>query len=194
MIGDVIGHDLGAGVAMGQLRALVRAIGYDSQETPARVLERVDAAIDGLSLGSAATATALVARIEQTRAQRRRQLRTVRWSSAGHLPPILVRADGTVEVLRVRDDLLLGMDPGASRRDHAVDIGPGGTLALYTDGLIETRGSGLRARLDRLDRLAGVLEGTHTAELRTIVETALSGMLCTPGEDDVAIVLVRANP
>lgn len=191
VIGDVIGHDLDAAVVMGQLRTLVRAIGYDSQETPAKVLQRVDAAIDGLALGSAATATALVARVEQTPEQRLDQTRTVRWSSAGHLPPILVRADGTTEILRVRNDLLLGMDPGVSRCDHVVVIGPGDTLVLYTDGLIETRDSTLRARLDQLARL---LEETHGAELDAVVETALSGMLSTTVDDDVAIVIVRANP
>jgi serine phosphatase RsbU (regulator of sigma subunit) len=138
VIGDVIGHDLRAAVAMGQLRALVRAIGYDSQGTPARVLERVDAAIDGLALGNAATATALVARVEQGTDQ----TRTVRWSSAGHLPPVLVRADGTSEILRIRNDLLLGMDSGAARRDHAVDLCPGDTLVLYTDGLTEAQAPG----------------------------------------------------
>ncbi|GAA2222886.1 hypothetical protein GCM10010413_14790 [Promicromonospora sukumoe] len=185
VIGDVIGHDLRAAVAMGQLRALVRAIGYDSQGTPARVLERVDAAIDGLALGNAATATALVARVEQATGRSR----TVRWSSAGHLPPILVRADGTSEILRIRNDLLLGMDSGAARQDHAVDLCPGDTLVLYTDGLIETRTAGLRARLDQL---AKVLEGTHDAALGVVVETALSGMLSTDVDDDVAIVIVRA--
>ncbi|WP_454854773.1 SpoIIE family protein phosphatase [Promicromonospora soli] len=188
VIGDVIGHDLGAAVMMGQLRALVRAIGYDSQETPARVLERVDAAIDGLALGSAARATALLARVERTPGQRPGRRRTVRWSSAGHPPPILVRADGTSEIVAVRNDLLLGMDPGAPRRDHTVDIGPGDTLVLYTDGLIETRDSSLR---DRLDQLAGVLEGTHSADLGSVVRTVLSGMLPATADDDVAIVMVR---
>lgn len=185
VIGDVIGHDLAAAVAMGQLRALVRAIGYDSQGTPASVLERVDAAIDGLALGTAATATALVARVEQAGGG---ALRRVRWSSAGHPPPIVVRADGSCEVLRVRNDLLLGMDPAAPRRDHVVDLGPGDTLVLYTDGLVETRHSALH---DRLDRLAEVLAGTHDAGLETMVDTALSGMLGTTADDDVAIVMVR---
>ncbi|WP_285101654.1 SpoIIE family protein phosphatase [Promicromonospora sp. MEB111] len=190
VIGDVIGHDLDAAVAMGQIRSLVRAIGYDSQETPARVLERVDAAIDGLALGSSATATALVACVERPARPGGDEARTVRWSSAGHLPPILVRADGTTEVLRIRNDLLLGMDPGTLRRDHVTDLRPGDTLVLYTDGLIETRDDRLRARLDKL---AEVLEGTQTADLGTVVETALSGMLSVTADDDVAIVMVRCS-
>ncbi|MFE7507729.1 SpoIIE family protein phosphatase [Promicromonospora sp. NPDC057488] len=189
VIGDVIGHDLDAAVAMGQIRSLVRAIGYDSQETPARVLERVDAAIDGLALGASATATALVACVEQPDGPGGDEARAVRWSSAGHLPPVVVRADGTTEILRVRNDLLLGMDPGTRRRDHVAHLRPGDTLVLYTDGLVETRDDRLRVRLDLL---AKVLEGTHTADLGTVVEAALSGMLSATADDDVALVMVRA--
>nr|BFF17589.1 hypothetical protein GCM10025730_11100 [Promicromonospora thailandica] len=186
VIGDVIGHDLGAAVAMGQLRALVRAIGYDSQATPARVLERVDAAIEGLGLGSAATATALVAHVD--RPDGRSATRTVRWSSAGHPPPLLVRADGTCEILQIRNDLLLGMDPEATRRDHTAELGPGDTLVLYTDGLIETRETRLR---DRLRQLAAVLAQAHDADLGSLVEVTLAGMLDGTADDDVAIVMVR---
>jgi serine phosphatase RsbU (regulator of sigma subunit) len=104
---------------------------------------------------------------------------------------VLVRADGGCEILRVRNDLLLGMDPQAPRRDHVVEIGPGDTLVLYTDGLIETRDSTLRARLDKL---AKILEEAHGAELDAVVQAALSGMLPATADDDVAIVMVRARP
>ncbi|MEU2202122.1 PP2C family protein-serine/threonine phosphatase [Isoptericola sp. NPDC019482] len=192
VIGDVVGHDLGAAVAMGQLRALVRAIAYDnSHQTPARVLERVDAAVDGLLVAGAGTATVLVARVEQTADQRARGARTVRWSSAGHLPPVLVRADGTSEALWVDNDLVLGVVPATARRDHVVEILPGDTLVLYTDGLVEVRTEPLRQRVTRLAR---VLEGTHAAELDGLLSAALTGMLSETVEDDVAIVAVRACP
>lgn len=190
VIGDVVGHDLDAAVAMGQLRALVRAIGYDSQETPARVLERVDGAVDGLDLAGALTATALVARIEGD-AGPGRAGRTVRWSSAGHLPPLLVRGDGTVEILTVHNDLLLGINPATVRTDHTVQVSPGDTLVLYTDGLVERRSGGLRRRLDELARL---LEGSQTVPLEDVVEAALTGMLAGTVDDDVAVVAVRTSP
>ncbi|MGF0115206.1 SpoIIE family protein phosphatase [Promicromonospora sp. Marseille-Q5078] len=190
VIGDVVGHDLDAAVAMGQLRALVRAIGYDSQESPARVLERVDAAIDGLALPGSATATALVAHITEV-GEHARTARTVQWSSAGHLPPLLVRGDGAVEILSVRNDLLLGMKPETARTDHTVEIRPGDTLVLYTDGLVERRSGGLRRRLDEFARL---LEGTQDDRLEDVVESALSSMLVGTVDDDVAIVAVRARP
>src|SRR5690606_18535508 len=122
VIGDVVGHDLSAAVTMGQLRGLVRAIGYDSQESPGRVLERVDAAVRGLALGGAAVATVLVASIEQGEEERRRGVRTVRWSSAGHLPPMLVRADGSVDTLTRPNDLPLGLAPGRPRTEHTVEL------------------------------------------------------------------------
>jgi serine phosphatase RsbU (regulator of sigma subunit) len=190
VIGDVAGHDLDAAVAMGQLRALVRAIGYDSQESPARVLERVDGAIDGLDLPGSMMATALVARIDADGGAGGRA-RTVRWSSAGHLPPILVRADGTVEILRVRNDLLLGLNPTTVRTDHTVQVAPGDTLVLYTDGLVERRGGEMRRRIDDLARL---LEGTHAVALDEVLESALTGMLTGAVDDDVAVVAVRALP
>ncbi|WP_455605075.1 SpoIIE family protein phosphatase [Cellulosimicrobium funkei] len=191
VIGDVVGHDLGAAATMGQLRGLVRAIGYDSGATPARLLERVDAAIDGLALGINAVATAVVARIEQSDDERSRGVRTVRWSSAGHLPPVVVRADGAVEVLTVRNDLPLGLRPGAGRHDHTVELGTDDTLVLYTDGLVERRGHSIR---DDVAALADALRGLAGASLDDVVRTALSQVLPGDGEDDVALVALRTGP
>lgn len=191
VVGDVVGHDLAAAVMMGQLRGLVRAIGYDSGESPARVLERVDMAVQGLALGSGAIATLVLARIEQSPEQRRHGARTVRWSSAGHLPPMLVRADGRVDTLTRRNDLPLGLSPGTVRTEHTVELYPDDTLVLYTDGLVERRGHNLR---DDLADLARALESTHRGPIEEVVEAALTRMLPGPGEDDVALVVLRTGP
>lgn len=191
VIGDVVGHDMVAAATMGQLRGLVRAIGYDSGQSPARVLERVDAAIRGLDLGARAMATAIVARIEQSDDERRRQVRTVRWSSAGHLPPMLVRADGTVETLSLRNDLPLGVIPSATRHDHTVEMHVNDTLVLYTDGLVERRDRSIR---DDLRELASALHGTHDLSPDQVVKTVLSKLLPEAGDDDVAILAMRTGP
>lgn len=190
VIGDVVGHDLNAAATMGQLRGLVRAIGYDSQQSPARLLERVDAAIKGLDLGIHAVATTIVARIEQDGDERSRGVRTVRWSSAGHLPPVLVRADGSVDVLTVRNDLPLGLRPDAVRHDHTVELSADDTLVLYTDGLVERRGHSIR---DDITALAEALRGTHRATLDDLVQTALARTLPSDNEDDVAMVALRTR-
>src|SRR3954447_15289706 len=64
-IGDVVGHDTRAAAAMGQVRGLLRGIGFSSGGSPAEVLTELDRAIEGLALDT--MATALVARLEQDR-------------------------------------------------------------------------------------------------------------------------------
>ena len=76
------------------------------------------------------------------------------WTNAGHPPPILLAPDGAARLLDGHD-LLFGF-PGLAaspRRDHHHDLEPGSTLFLYTDGLVERRGSDLDEGTDRLLRL-----------------------------------------
>jgi serine phosphatase RsbU (regulator of sigma subunit) len=97
VIGDVMGHDIEAAAAMGQVKTLVRGIAFDRLEEPAGVLRRVDHALVGLAVP--AMATALVCRVEQDAADRGAGLRHLRWSSAGHPDPMLLLSDGTVRDL-----------------------------------------------------------------------------------------------
>ena len=111
VIGDVVGHNVDAAAAMGQIRSILRGIAYDRPDSPAHILARVDRVMTGLHVTS--MATALVARIEQTPEQERLGLRTLRWSSAGHLPPAALcdqllarliedRADDDIAIVAVR--------------------------------------------------------------------------------------------
>src|SRR3712207_7994937 len=92
VIGDVVGHDTEAAATMAQLRGLLRGIAYDSAAGPAEVLTRLDTAIEGLDLG--AMATVLVGRLGPSATGV-----TLRWSSAGHLPPLVASPDGTQRLL-----------------------------------------------------------------------------------------------
>ena len=109
VIGDVMGHDISAASSMGQLRNLLRGTAYDRGDSPADVLQRVDAAIRGLGID--ALATCVVARIEQTEPDAAAGVRTLRWSNAGHPPPMLLLPDGTVSRLDRQPDLMLGVEP-----------------------------------------------------------------------------------
>src|SRR3954463_7973822 len=93
VIGDVVGHNVEAASAMAQRRSAVRTLAYDRPDSPARTLARVDRVLAGLHVGT--LATALVARLE---APDDEGTRTLRWSSAGHLPPPLLRAHGNVRL------------------------------------------------------------------------------------------------
>jgi GAF domain-containing protein len=184
VIGDVVGHDIAAAAAMGQLRNIFRGIAYDSDEPLADVLRRVDTVCTGLGLG--VLATALVARVDPRPDPSGG--RWVRWSNAGHLPPVMLRADGSVDLLVRPPGLLLGVAPDAHRGNEQAILGPGETLLLFTDGLVERRGSLLD---DDLDRLLDAASGLADRALGEICDTLVGMHLSGRADDDVALLAVR---
>jgi serine phosphatase RsbU (regulator of sigma subunit) len=189
VIGDVVGHDLDAAAAMGQIRSILRGLAYDRPTSPARILTRVDNVLAGLDVGF--LATALVARIEQPPEQAARGLRTLRWSSAGHLWPLLLHADGTVQTLASRPERLLGTDDPGARSNHQVTLYPGDTLLLYTDGLVEHGRTGVD---EGIARLAAAVADLHPLPLQEYCDQLLDRLLPTRPDDDVAILAVRCHP
>ena len=187
VVGDVMGHDIQAAAVMAQLRNLVRGIAYDRGDSPAELLSRVDRALRGLDVE--VLATVLVARIEQTSSDQKRGIRRLRWSSAGHPPPVLMQADGTVTMLETEGDLLLGIDPDSDRVNHEAELHPDSTLLLYTDGLVERRGSPLEHGLARLRQ---AMSGTADLTLPELSALLLERMVPETAEDDIAMLAVRA--
>jgi chemotaxis family two-component system sensor kinase Cph1 len=190
VIGDVIGHDTESAAGMGQLRGLLRGISYDSADSPAGVLGRVDRAIAGLELRT--MATVLVLRLEQTDEERRAGVTRLRWSNAGHLPAVVVGPDGRVQVLDdARADLLLGVEPAAGRHDHVLTVDRGSTVLLFTDGLVERRDQLFD---DGLQRLRAELGGLWQEPVDLLADQLLTRLLPDRAEDDVALVAVRLEP
>ncbi|WP_158544555.1 SpoIIE family protein phosphatase [Blastococcus sp. TBT05-19] len=188
-VGDVLGHNVEAASAMGQLRSMLRAIAVTTGAGPAEVLRRVDEAMTALQLET--TATAVLTRLEQTEDEARRGLTRVRWANAGHPPPMVVTPDGAVETLTgPRADLLLGVDDTAARRELEVTLEEGSTLVLYTDGLVERRDATLD---DGLDRLRDALRELAGLELDGLCDGLLERMLPDRTDDDVALVAVRLH-
>ncbi|PPK93195.1 stage II sporulation protein E [Kineococcus xinjiangensis] len=189
VIGDVMGHDVGAAADMGQVRAMLRAYAVDRPEPPSALLCRLERSVQVLGLD--VLATAVVARVEQTAEDRARGLRRLRWSNAGHPPPLLLHADGRVEVLDGEPDLMLGVDPDAVREDGTCELPPGSTLLLYTDGLVERRDATLEAGVALLARELAARAGQPLAQL---LDGVLGAVLGEDPEDDVAVLAVRAHP
>jgi serine phosphatase RsbU (regulator of sigma subunit) len=185
VVGDVTGHDRTAAALMGQLRNVLRGIAHALGPDPAQVLAALDRAMAGL--GITTLASALLARIEPIG---HGEGRVLRWSNAGHPPPLLVGPDGTVELLERRPDLLLGVTPDAPRSAHARPLAEGATLVLYTDGLVERRGSTLDDGLHRLAAAAGDLPGLP---VDAVAETLLA-RVAPDFSDDVALVVCRVLP
>jgi phosphoserine phosphatase RsbU/P len=189
VVGDVAGHSIEAAAAMSQLRSAVRTIAYDRPESPARTLARVDRVLTGLGFGT--LATVLVARLEQPEEPAAAGGRTLRWSSAGHVPPLLVRADGEVGLLDSAPERLLGAGEAGPRTDHTATLSPGDTVLLVTDGLVE------HGRIDidsGLDRIRGVLAELAGSPVDVLCDRLLDRILTGPAEDDVAILAVRCSP
>jgi sigma-B regulation protein RsbU (phosphoserine phosphatase) len=189
VIGDVVGHNVDAAAAMGQVRSIVRGIAYDRQEGPAGVLGRVDEVLTGLRIGT--LATALVARVEQTPEQAQAGERLLRWSSAGHLPPLVIRRSGQVEVLDTAPETLLGADSRRPRTDHRTLVHPDETVIFYTDGLVEHGRTSIDDGIARLTRLVAELAGASVDELCDLL---LERIVDRRSDDDIAIVAVRCHP
>ena len=183
MIGDVTGHDLAAAALMGQLRSMLRAFAWEHNEPPSTILSILDRTNTGTRLD--ATATATVARLTAEGTGQR-----LRWSSAGHPPPVVVRVDGTAEVLRGRNDLMLGVDPSVERRDHDEHLEPGDVLVLYTDGLVERRGEML---LDGLVRLTDALSSAVGVELADLPAMLVRDLVGDDLADDTAVLVIRVD-
>jgi serine phosphatase RsbU (regulator of sigma subunit) len=185
----VMGHDLEAAAVMAQLKTLVRAIAYDRQDAPADVMCRVDLAVVGLGVDS--LATALVARVEQDDDDRVAGLRRVRWASAGHPVPMLLRADGEVVDLTGPVGPPLGIGWSGARADGLTVVPPGSTLLLFTDGLFERRTGDLDQGRERLRAAVRALAAEPLEEL---CDGLLAALLADGAEDDVALLAVRAHP
>jgi serine phosphatase RsbU (regulator of sigma subunit) len=190
VIGDVVGHDTEAAAAMGQLRGVLRGLAFREDAGPAQVLAGLDAAMEGLQLGTMATAA--IARVEQTPEEVEAGVTRLRWSNAGHPPPLLVHPDGRIsELAGERTDLMLGVDPAARRSEWQVTVARGSTVLLYTDGLVEGRDLPLDEGIDRLRTALAELADKPLGELcDALIERLRPGGL----QDDVALVAVRLHP
>jgi serine phosphatase RsbU (regulator of sigma subunit) len=188
VVGDVTGHDQTAAVVAGQLRSMLRGIAYALGDAgPDQVLGTLDDARHHTGLHT--LATALLARVEEPTGKGRDGRHTLRWSNAGHPPPLLITRNGAGELLQRPADLLLGAVADAPRRQHVVPLRPGDTVVLYTDGLIERRDATLDEGFDRLVAVAPALAGRPVDELCGEILTRLRPDLT----DDIALLAVRVR-
>ncbi|SCX43402.1 PAS domain S-box-containing protein [Klenkia marina] len=190
VIGDVVGHDITAASAMGQLRGLIRseAWGLDAPG-PEVVLTRVDRLLDVLQLPVLATAALLRA----TRPEEPGGDWPVDCGNAGH-PPVLLRTPaGEVETFCDDHGLLLGTGFTPTPRTTTTRTLPAGTqLVLYTDGLVEQPlpGSGERDIDAGIERLTGLLRSLPAELDADGVCRAIDGMV-VEHLDDIAVLVIQ---
>jgi PAS domain S-box-containing protein len=177
MIGDVMGHGPQAAARMGQLRAVLTAYAYDG-DPPDRVLAHVSARATALLDLPMATVMAGIYDPSS---------RGLTFARAGHLPPLVAPLHGPPVYVEAAPGPPLGA--GVSQfAQHAVDVPPGATVVLYTDGLIEDRARSIDVGLERLRKALREVklppEAVCDHVLREVGRAA-------GGEDDIALLVMN---
>ncbi|HEV2873548.1 MAG TPA: SpoIIE family protein phosphatase [Thermoleophilaceae bacterium] len=179
-MGDVVGHGLGAASLMGQLRHAARAYALEGHSPPA-VLDRLDRLVR--SLPGAQMATLLYMVVDS-------DLRTVRFASAGHVPPLVVGPDADARFLEGAPNPPLGVFDSSGHEELTVELEPGSTIVLYTDGLVEERGVSIDAGLEALRRAA-----RNPGDPEDLCDHLVDTMLAIhPAHDDIAVLALQALP
>jgi phosphoserine phosphatase RsbU/P len=176
-IGDVMGHGLHAATVMGRVRSALRAYAIEDDD-PASVLTRLDRKMRHFEPGLIGTVLYGILNVVDG---------SLVISSAGHLPPVLSEPASPAALLTVAVDPPIGVATDRRRRSTAVVVAPGGSLCLYTDGLVETRNGDIDAELARLCRTVQTFSG---ASADACCAQLMTGMLGDREPDDDISLLV----
>ena len=177
-IGDVAGSGLAAAITMANVRQAIRGVAHVHAD-PALMLEAADRTLRSETPDR--FVTAFVGVIEPLGG-------TMTYRSAGHPPPIVLRADRSIQLLE-HHGLPLGLYEREERDSPSVELGAGSTLVLYTDGLIESTHEIIEGqrRLDLAVQSCAIMSAADPAkELHNSV-------LVEGSRDDVAILVVRVG-
>ncbi|MFD5099022.1 SpoIIE family protein phosphatase [Streptomyces albidochromogenes] len=197
VVGDVMGRGLRAAVAMGELRTAVRTLALLDLE-PAEVLSALDEIARGLGTPSGAQhasrashkareadlsevylATCVYAVYDPV-------TRRCTFANAGHLPPVLVEPGEEALLLDVPPGMPLGVG-GEPFEEVEVEVPEGALLALYTDGLVESRDHPLDEGL--MAFRAALTDPAHPLE--DVCDHVLNTLDTRHGEDDIALLMAR---
>lgn len=186
VIGDVQGHDVHAAGIMGQLRIALRAYAAEGHP-PAAVMARASRFLADLDTDHFATCTYAEVNVDYG---------VVYAVRAGHLDPVVRRADGSTAVQPVAGGLPLGIAPDEEYRVTRFSLDPGETVLLCTDGLVESRTMDLDTGFARL---CHVLSGEIPARgesardpLEDLADRVASQSAdSSEREDDIALLLLR---
>lgn len=174
VVGDVVGRGLKAAARMGTVRTAIRAYALEA-DSPADALQRLDRFVSAED--PVQFTTLLVGFIDPATGG-------ACVSSAGHLPPLVVRPSGA-ELVKIPPDPPLGVAE-VPRRQLELQLQSGDAIVAYTDGLVDERHAGLVQGMRQLGRMS--ISGDSAA---TIVDQVLQAHGGGAGADDVVVLAVR---
>ncbi|MFC9635080.1 SpoIIE family protein phosphatase [Streptomyces mirabilis] len=179
-IGDAQGHDVDAAAAMGQVRASIRAIAAHEPD-PATVLTRTNELL--VTMGAARFSSCTLLHIDPDDGQ-------VTGTSAGHVPLLCARKDGSHSIHELAGGPVLGVVPDIEYGEETFTLDEDSALVMVTDGLVEGPGLTLDAGLERAGTLAGAAlhDGLNTEQT---VDRILDAAVAVDHLDDVAVLVIR---
>ncbi|MCX4579949.1 PAS domain-containing SpoIIE family protein phosphatase/ATP-binding protein [Streptomyces sp. NBC_01571] len=190
VVGDVVGHGINAAANMGRLRTAVHTLA-DMELPPGELLAHLDDTVQRLAEEDADSsdqppavvgATCLYAVYDPV-------TRRCAMAGAGHPPPVIIDPQGTVTFPDLPTGTPLGMGLGVPFESVELELPEGSLLALYTDGLVETRDQDIDVGMRRL--------GTALSQPgRSLEDLCARATETLPGEapsDDVTLLLVRTR-
>ncbi|MFJ9008545.1 SpoIIE family protein phosphatase [Streptomyces canus] len=196
VVGDVVGHGVQASAIMGRLRTAVRTLA-DIDLPPDELLTHLDdlviqlsaeTDIDGASppdqaaeMASGLGATCLYAVYDPVS-------RVCTLATAGHPPPAVVTPTGVVDLLDIPVGPPLGLG-GLPFEAAEVTLSEGSLIALYTDGLLESREQDIDEGITRLRRALA----HPSASLDDLCDTVLDAVPPERPTDDIALVIARTR-
>jgi serine phosphatase RsbU (regulator of sigma subunit) len=113
----------------------------------------------------------------------------MRYSSAGHVPAIVVDADGAADFLTAAGSLPLAVADDLVRPERDVVLTPGSTVLLYTDGLVERRGEDLD---EGMGRAVGAVRDGRSLPPDELARLLTDQLLADEPDDDVAFLVYRS--
>ena len=180
VVGDVAGHGVRAAVTMGRLRTAIQTLSM-LELSPAESLQQLNELMRKIGEREPHFATCAYATYDAVNG-------TCEVASAGHLPPLLVRPDGSSEFLDVSPAPPLGVGEGLVS-SRTFEIEDGSLFVLYTDGLVESRGRDID---DGLKRLQSVFDAESAAgSMEDLCKAMLAGAYSDQHRDDIAVLIAR---
>ncbi|MFE6284771.1 SpoIIE family protein phosphatase [Streptomyces sp. NPDC057877] len=184
VVGDVMGHSMTSAAIMGQLRTTAQTLaGLDLP--PQEVLHHLDE--QAQRLGTDRMATCLYAVYDPVNHR-------ITVANAGHPPPVLLHLGGRAEVLRVPAGAPIGVG-GVDFEAVELDAPAGGTLLLYTDGLVESRlrdvWTGIEQLREKLAATAQLTGPDHPPPLEALCDEVLDMLGPGDRDDDIALLAAR---
>jgi anti-sigma regulatory factor (Ser/Thr protein kinase) len=181
-MGDVAGKGLAAASMVGRMRSALRAYALEGH-APARVVEQLNRLI-WTEEDQAQMATLVYVVVDPVSER-------LQWVNAGHPPPMLLTESGPPRFLEGGGSVPLGVLPFPEFEEVTVELEPGSTVVLYTDGLVERPGENIDIGLDRL---CDAVRDAPT-DPQELSDTVLRELVPDAGAtDDVALLALRTMP